>query len=194
MLTRLRKKLSLFVVPVARLVAQGKVSPNAVTLSGLIISFASPAAALFFAPLVPITIALSAYMDAIDGAVARMTGRVSRRGAFLDSFSDRVEELMYSIALGILGIPMVVVAIFVATSYLISYLRALGELRGVKMEGVGLFERGERILVILAVSILLLALGGGPLSIPSIVMYVAIALNVATIVQRFVHVWRSISE
>jgi len=194
LLTRLRRKLAAFVIPIARLVAKGRISPNAITLAGLVASFASPAAALFLPLLVPAVIAFSAYMDAVDGAVARLTGRVSKKGAFLDSFSDRIEELMYSVSLGIMGIPMIAIAIFVATSYLISYLRALGELRGVKMEGVGLFERGERIIVILAVSILLLALGGGALSVPSLVIYAAIALNVVTIVQRFTHVWRSIVE
>ncbi len=190
----MRKKLSVFITPVARLVAAGKVHPNAVTLTGLAISFLAPALAVYAPTLVPVAIAASAYMDAVDGAVARLTNRVSRRGAFLDSFSDRVEELMYCIALGLMGLPMIAIVVFVATSYLISYLRALGELRGVKMEGVGLFERGERVLVVLAVSIMLLLLGGGPFSVPSIVLYAAIALNVVTIVQRFAHVWRNLRE
>ncbi len=194
MLTRLRKKLAIFVMPIARAIAKSGASPNLVTVLGLAISFLAPPLALVAPYAVPIVIALSSYMDAIDGAIARLTGRVSRRGAFLDSFSDRVEELMYAIALGIMGIPMVAIAIFIATSYLISYLRALGELRGIKMEGIGLFERGERILVVLATSILLVFLGGGPTSLPSLLIYLAIALNIATVIQRFVHVWKNIKE
>ncbi len=190
MLTRFRKSLSLFVIPVARAIAKSGIHPNAVTAIGLAISFLAPITATFFPPLLPLIVATSAYMDAVDGAIARISGRVSKRGAFLDSFSDRIEELMYLISLGLLGVPMILVAVGIATSYLISYLRALGELRGVRMEGVGLFERGERVLVVLALSIILVL--GAPYArqICVAVMMIFVALNVVTIAQRFVHIWR----
>ena len=194
MLTRFRKSLSILVTPVARAIAKSGVHPNAVTLAGLAISFLAPPTALLFPPLLPLVIAVSAYMDVVDGALARISGRVSKRGAFLDSFSDRIEELMYLIALGLLGVPMLLVALTVATSYLVSYLRALGELRGVKMEGIGLFERGERVIVVLATSIVLAIRIPHAIAISTAMIMALTTLNIVTIVQRFAHVWRTLGE
>jgi len=194
LLTRFRKSLSILVTPVARAIAKSGVHPNAVTLAGLAISFLAPPTALLFPPLLPLVIAVSAYMDVVDGALARISGRVSKRGAFLDSFSDRIEELMYLIALGLLGVPMLLVALTVATSYLVSYLRALGELRGVKMEGIGLFERGERVIVVLATSIVLAIRIPHAIAISTAMIMALTTLNIVTIVQRFAHVWRTLGE
>ena len=76
--------------PLARVLANIGVSPNHLTLAGLVASagagvlvafgyFLSAAAALF----------LGSLCDMLDGAVARASGRSSQFGAFLDSTVDR---------------------------------------------------------------------------------------------------------
>ncbi len=133
-------------------------------------------------------------MDALDGALARITGKVTRFGAVLDSFSDRIEEFNYIISLSILGLNPYLAMIMMLLSFSISYLRAHGELRGVKMEGVGLFERGERIVMITIMLILFTAnlsdinlLDG--LSIVNITALIYSALCFVTILQRLAYIY-----
>ena len=193
LLTRFRKRLSVFVYPLARILAHKCRNPNTVTLTGLAIAMITPLAAWIYPTLLPLLIALSAYMDALDGAIARLTGRVTRFGAVLDSFCDRVEELCYLISLALLGLNALLIIVAIATSYLISYLRALGELRGVKMEGVGLFERGERITVLLIIAALVAFVHTSrTLFIATLILAAMIALNVVTIAQRISHIHKSL--
>lgn len=193
MLTRFRAKLRILIYPLAELIAKKCRNPNAVTLAGLAIALSTPIATWFYHIALPILIAVSAYMDALDGAVARLTGRVTKFGAVLDSFCDRVEELCYLLSLALMGLNPLLIAIAVATSYLISYLRALGELRGVRMEGVGLFERGERVVMIFVISIVMLTMSGRvSVFIATALLIAMITLNTVTIIQRVVHIYKSL--
>jgi archaetidylinositol phosphate synthase len=100
------------------------------------------------------TILLSGLLDAVDGVLARSNGTASRFGGFLDSVSDR-----YSDALAFSGLIMgglcdtwVGLAAIVG-SLMVSYSRSRAEVEGVKMAGVGLAERAERMLLLAAVSL-----------------------------------------
>ena len=69
-------------------------TPNAVTLLGLA---GSIGAAVLIALGIPlwggVVLLLMAPLDAVDGAMARLSGRSSKFGAFLDSVIDRYSEL-----------------------------------------------------------------------------------------------------
>lgn len=93
--------------------------------------------------------------DGLDGLVARSRGTASKAGAFLDSVLDRYGEIF--VLLGIWGylfrsgqalIPSTI-AVFLAISgaLLVSYTRARGEGLAVSCSS-GLFQRGERILLL----------------------------------------------
>ena len=125
--------------------------------------------------------------DLLDGPVAKAAGTASVRGAFFDSVTDRVSDAL------ILGgvawyladthpghLALLPFAILGATS-LVSYQRAKAESLGIAAKG-GLMERAERMIL----------LGIGFLS-PSFlvpVLWVMLALTVATALGRFVRVWR----
>jgi CDP-diacylglycerol---glycerol-3-phosphate 3-phosphatidyltransferase len=91
MLNRFRDSWSKLLGPLARLLLRLGVSPDAVTVVGTLgVAFG----ALFFFPrgqLLTGVLVITAFVfsDMLDGLMARMTGRTSAWGAFLDSTLDR---------------------------------------------------------------------------------------------------------
>jgi archaetidylinositol phosphate synthase len=97
---------------------------------------------------------VSGIIDVIDGSVARITRTMSLKGAFLDSTLDRMAEVLVFtgiISSGI-GNPTVIL-LSLSFSLLVSYVRAKGESLQVKVSGIGLGERAERILVLAILSL-----------------------------------------
>jgi archaetidylinositol phosphate synthase len=150
------KTVSATVKPLGRL----GVTPNQITVLGIAVALVS---AWLYAEwdgnrlyLVygALTILLSGLLDAIDGVLARATGRASRLGGFLDSVADR-----YSDALVLSGITIgrlcSLHAGFLALtgSLMVSYTRSRAEAEGVEMAGVGFFERAERMMFLAACSV-----------------------------------------
>ncbi|MDT7889364.1 MAG: CDP-alcohol phosphatidyltransferase family protein [Desulfurococcales archaeon] len=155
MLNRVKNILIRPIRPLASTMAKGNVDPNILTVSGLVAAILTPLAAYIqgiFGAL--LAIAISSLLDALDGEVARSLGRVSRVGAFIDSLCDRVSDLAYIGSLMILGVSPVLVYIAAGSSVLISYIRARAESLGIYISGIGLMERGERILGLLIVLII----------------------------------------
>ena len=129
-------------------------------------------------------LALSGLMDMLDGPVARATGRATPLGAFLDSFIDRVSDVFLIVSFVNFGVDWGMVTALVVVSLLTSYTRARAESLGVPLEGVGLIERGERV-VALFISAVLLALNRVA---GYMVLSLLLALSVETVVHRVVHV------
>jgi len=87
----------------------------------------------------------SGLIDAFDGVLARGVGKVTRFGGFFDSVVDRYSDaVIYSaiIASGLCDQWMGLVAL--TGGMLVSYTRARAEVEGIKMAGVGIAERAER--------------------------------------------------
>src|SRR5687768_4315276 len=80
--------------PVARALVRVGISPDAVTVIGTLgivvvaVGFAARGQLL----IATILATFSAFTDMIDGSMARILGRTSRFGAFLDSTMDRVAD------------------------------------------------------------------------------------------------------
>ncbi len=92
---------------------------------------------------------ISGFFDIVDGQVARVTGKTSKKGAFLDSIFDKIAEV--AIFLGILignYSEGYLVLLAITLSLLVSYTRARAESLGVQLQGIGIGERAERLLVI----------------------------------------------
>jgi phosphatidylglycerophosphate synthase len=106
--------------------------------------------------------ALSAFIDIVDGTVARVTNQVSDKGAYIDGVVDRYVELMLYLGLLIyigrgefLGLPneaWIVLLIF--GGLMTSFVRAYADHRGIvkdpgelKRMG-GLLERLERLMLL----------------------------------------------
>jgi archaetidylinositol phosphate synthase len=96
-----------------------------------------------------ILLLISGICDVIDGSVARFANQMTKRGAFLDSSFDKIAEIIIfaGIAYGGLADPFLCL-VSLGTSLLVSYTRARAESLGIKLRGVGIAERAERILLI----------------------------------------------
>ncbi|MEM1877646.1 MAG: CDP-alcohol phosphatidyltransferase family protein, partial [Desulfurococcaceae archaeon] len=72
-------------------------------------------------------------MDALDGAVARLTDSVSKRGAFLDSTIDRLSDTIIILALIPLKYPTNIVITLLVSSLMVSYCRARADSLGLNL-------------------------------------------------------------
>ncbi len=158
MLDRLRTRLESTLESVGRRFARIVGSPTAWTLVGLAVSFlaafAYSTSGFTGEVLGGALVLVAGGFDIVDGAVARVTGRTSKRGAFLDSTFDRVAEV--ALFAGILAggyANSLVVLLALSMSLLVSYTRAKGDALGVTLSGVGIGERSERLLILAVLSI-----------------------------------------
>ncbi|MGC9010038.1 MAG: CDP-alcohol phosphatidyltransferase family protein [Sulfolobales archaeon] len=151
-LARFREKLKKVIRPIAITIAETGISPNIVTIAGFIVAALTPIATIYMLYIgYIICVLLSSTLDALDGEIARVRGRVSKLGAFLDSFLDRVSDVFYIYSLTFLGLDSTIVVTLIVLSILISYSRARAEGLGVAVEGVGLMERGERVIALIII-------------------------------------------
>lgn len=189
----LRQAASIIVSPFVRAAAKLHISPNALTLTGLVISLVSAVIVgsgyLLAGGLVML---FSGLFDMIDGAVARSTGKTTKFGALMDSVSDRVSEaallcallVMYTFRGSTPGIFLAVAAL--VGSLLTSYIRARAEGLGLECR-VGMFTRAERVIVLGLGLILDHALWQyGAL----VAVAILAAFSYVTVVQRVACVWK----
>lgn len=181
--------------PVVRLALALHITPNTITVVGLVVTVAA-AALVASGNLLAGAALLTAgsLLDAVDGALARARGGGTPFGSFLDSTLDRAgEAIVYiGVAAYLLAFvpeptwPVLLALGALAGSFLVSYSRARAEGIGIPAT-VGLAPRTERLVLIIA-GIALAGLGFVPGLIGAIAIIVA--LTVATVIQRIWHVWR----
>lgn len=100
-------------------------------------------------------LALSGFLDAIDGAVARKLKMTSDLGAFLDSVFDKLGEAAIYVAIIASGAVSALWGTLALTSSLmVSYVRHRAEPLGVDLKGVGFMERAERTMLLIIASII----------------------------------------
>ncbi len=161
MLNRIRKSIQPATDGIALRFASSGLSPNAFTLMGFLtaavagIMYASYEYVDYSYLYAGIILLISGFFDIIDGSLARVTNRVSKIGAFLDSTLDRVSEAVLFIGIMASGVthPLFVVTAL-TLSFLVSYTRARGESMGINLQGIGIGERAERLLVLALFSII----------------------------------------
>jgi CDP-diacylglycerol---glycerol-3-phosphate 3-phosphatidyltransferase len=140
--------------------------------------------------------AIASICDALDGAVARAGVGSTRAGAFLDSTTDRISELLVSGALVVYFArreqwwPMAGALVFMGAAQLVSYARARAEALGVDCK-IGLMSRPER-LVVLGVGFVCSGWHIGSASVLVYVLYFLALLTSYTVVHRVVHVLRKL--
>jgi CDP-diacylglycerol--glycerol-3-phosphate 3-phosphatidyltransferase len=182
-----RKHSRNFLEPLARFISFTGVSPNVLTVTGtllMVIVAVVLAKGYFFWGGILIT--AFALFDAIDGTLARMMGRTSKFGAFLDSTLDRFSEAI--IFLGLLmyyigqnqQLELVLIYVTVVGSMMVSYARARAEGIGVPLKD-GLFTRFERIFLLVV---------GLLFNQVMFVLWVLAIFSNLTAIQRMVVVWR----
>jgi len=140
-----------------------------------------------------ILLLVSGFFDVVDGQVARVTKKTSKSGAFLDSVFDKIAEV--AIFLGILvggfAEPYLVL-LAITLSLLVSYTRSRAESLGIQLQGVGIGERAERLLVI---AILGIAAGiSGMLEIMEYAVIIVIIIAGITLIQRIIVASKKLSK
>ena len=141
-------------IPLARLLQALRISPNSLTLTGLAVSIGA-AYLLSEGWLIAggAMMLAGAFLDMLDGPLARLKQQASRSGAFLDSVADRLGEAAVLFGLLVfyvrdgheLGTYLTVGAL--VASQMVSYLRARAEGLGIPSD-VGFMGRPERIIVL----------------------------------------------
>jgi phosphatidylglycerophosphate synthase len=121
--------------PLAEFLAKVGIHPNFITLFSFLITSSGVIWILLKKPLIAfIWFLLSAPLDALDGYVARISGKVSRFGAFLDSTLDRItDSLLFLSLIFVFGedpFSFFFLSLSLVSAYLISYMRA-------RVEGLG---------------------------------------------------------
>ena len=173
----------------ARWLARLPVTPNQITVGGMLVVFAAAALVAGGNLLAGgAVLAIGACFDIFDGALARATKRSYPYGAFLDSTTDRYAEA--AVYVGIVAYyvgqpnprPAVVGALLALVgSMSVSYVKARALSLGFKCES-GLFARPERIVA----TVVGLVFGGWVLFV--VIWALAILTNF-TALQRVLEVW-----
>ena len=182
-----RKYSRVFLEPIARFFSRTGLSPNVITVTGFVLTVGvAVVLALGYLFLGGLLIIAAALFDGIDGTLARMMGRTSRFGAFLDSTLDRFSEAIIFLGLFIYLIgqnqklELILIYATVVGSLMVSYARARAEGIGVPLKE-GLFTRFERIFI-LVVGLLFNEL--------TLALWVLAIFSNLTAVQRMYLVWR----
>ncbi len=196
MLNILRPAVTRVMTPLGRALARWGISPDVITTIGTLGVVVS---ALVFYPLGHLfagTLVITFFVlaDLLDGVLARMTGKGSTWGAFLDSTLDRLGDasifsglILYFVLKDEPEIVLATVALFcLVAGALVSYAKARAEGLGMTAN-VGIAERGERLVVVLV------AAGLSGLGVPYVLaagLWLLAAASAVTVVQRMVHVYR----
>jgi phosphatidylglycerophosphate synthase len=126
--------------PVSKALAKIRVTPNALTILGLVFGIL-----LYMnsnAIWAPLILVISLICDGVDGSLAIITRQSSKWGALLDSVVDRLTEVFWVLALYSLGVDskiLITVLILASTQ---EYLRA--RVGGVGLKQVGVVTVAER--------------------------------------------------
>ena len=185
-----------------RWLAFGGINPNILTIIGVTINVGCGVlfgfGEFFWAGIVLIVANL---FDMLDGNVARLSGRVTRFGGFLDSSLDRLSDMVSFLGIivfyagnspqhSLLNVTLAGVGMMF--SVMVSYTTARSEVFGVKAN-VGFLQRPERV-VLLVIG----ALSSFPNStsffanrMPQVLWVLAIG-SLWTFIHRMFHIWKEI--
>ncbi len=174
-------------VRIVDLVAATGISPNTLTLLGLIVN---GVAAAFFARgqfrLAASVVFFAAFLDMLDGQVARRERRVTAFGAFFDSTLDRYADMALYMGLLVFyavngrSSYVVLAAVATAGSVMVSYSRARAESL-IPSCKVGFMERPERLVLLIL---------GGLFNRMAPALWVISVVSTLTVIHRIVYTWQ----
>ncbi len=205
MLTKLKKQVQQALTAQAQAAHKIGLTPNKVSVIGFVLSFLVAVAYALVTPTQPffllVAVALilaSGFCDALDGIIARTYQQNTAFGGFLDSMLDRYSDALAYIGIIISGasilvnstVTLIITLAALTSSFMVSYSRARAEAAGIKMESVGIAERAERIIILMAASI------AGFFWLPALAIGVLIiaVLATVTVLQRGLHVYRTLKN
>ena len=150
MLNNLRNSLKPYLEKIGKSFASTGISPNIWTAIGILFAFLS--AIVYginfeFALLIGgILLLISGFFDIVDGQVARITNKTSKKGAFLDSVSDKIAEVVIFLGILIGGFAEpYLIFLAITLSLLVSYSRSRAESLGITLQGIGIGKSDYRL-------------------------------------------------
>ncbi len=131
---------------------------------------------------------VSGFLDMVDGAVARKTGRATKKGAYLDTIVDRYVEVIIIFGLLFASLPdfllpaYVWIFVYLFGGLMTTYSKAAAKEKeliekGSELKG-GILERAERLLLLF---IGLLAAAVNPLYLTGMLALLAVLTNVSAL-------------
>ena len=189
---KFHSQIQALLTPLIEFLNQKGITPNQLTVTGLALNFI---AGLIYASgnfiLGGLMVIVAAMGDMLDGPLARVTGKTTPFGAFLDSTVDRYSDFFifggaafYFAKAGVWDFFILALGIL-AGSFVTSYSKARAE-NLIKNCSVGFFERAERIILFITGSIL-------PFLLPLILWVLFIGTN-ATALQRILFTRKALTE
>ena len=174
---------------VVRGLAATGLTPNMFTFLGLAVnSWAAAVFAMGRFRQAAAVLFLAAFLDMADGQVARLVGRVTAFGAFLDSTLDRYADLALYMGLVVhytligRSFYMALAAVAMASSFMVSYSRARAESL-IPSCKVGFMERPERLVLLIM---------GGVFNRMAQVLWVVAMISTITVIHRVVYTWQEL--
>ena len=161
MITRIRFLFEKFFSKLIKGISSRNISPTFFSFLGLLFSFFSAFFYInalngnFYLFLATLFLLLSGFFDTIDGAVARVSKKTTLFGAYIDSVLDRYVDI-------IIGTSFIIGKLcsffwgffYIIGALMVSYTRARAESIGINLGGIGIAERGERIILLLLFSLI----------------------------------------
>ena len=195
-LDQFRPHVKVYFDPLVFLSMRLGLTPNLFTLAAFLASAA--AGVLFYLHMEAgaiVAVALNAFCDSMDGAIARELKTQSLRGDFLDHAVDRYADIFIITGIFAGGIVPWQVGVFALTGVLMaSYLGTQAQAVGVGRYYGGVLGRADRLVLILAVGIIGLLF---PISIYGLTWlgWLLVLFGIFghfTAFQRFAYVWRKV--
>jgi len=195
-LDQYRSHAKVYFDPLVSIAIKCRMTPNFFTLAAFL---ASAAAGVFFYLRLElwgiIAVALNAFCDAMDGAVAREMKIQSKRGDFLDHAVDRYADIFIITGIFAGGLVPWQIGVFALTGVLMaSYLGTQAQAVGVGRYYGGLLGRADRLVLILIVGAIDLIV---PMSFFGLgwLGWLLVSFGVfghITAFQRFLYVWAKV--
>jgi len=195
-LDQYRSHAKVYFDPLVAVAIRCRLTPNFFTLAALAASAA--AGILFYLRMEfwgVLAVALNAFCDAMDGAVAREMKCQSKRGDFLDHAVDRYADIFIITGIFAGGLVAWQIGVFALTGVLMSsYLGTQAQAVGVGRYYGGLLGRADRLVMIMVVGIidLLIPLSFLGLSLIGWMLVLFGVFGHITALQRFAYVWRKV--
>ena len=193
-LDQYRSHAKVYFDPLVAIAIRLRLTPNFFTIAALI---ASAAAGIFFFRMLElwgiVAVALNAFCDGMDGAVAREMKIQSRRGDFLDHAVDRYADIFIITGIFASGLVPWPIGVLALTGVLMSsYLGTQAQAVGVGRVYAGVLGRADRLVLIMVVGIVFILF---PMTIYGLNLlgWLLLLFGVfghVTAFQRFAYVWR----
>ncbi len=171
-------------------------TPNILSVASFIVAgFAGIAFFMGSIVLGVVMVALNAFLDALDGALARAMQAQTLRGDFLDHAIDRYADIFIITGIFAGGIAPWQFGVLALTGVLMSsYLGTQAQAVGVGRYYGGILGRADRLVLILLAGILDIVIPGGVFGFRYLAWLLLIlgAAGHFTALQRFVYVWRTV--